>query len=680
VKIRYCQHFDDVFATSVDSQKMPPETLKLHLNFIAYHQLEKGEYDMHSKIAKLACILIIATIFPALVMSSALISAASSSTTATASIEPPSIIDTTLVPGETFVINVSVTDVSDLYTWEIRVYFDINIVNVTDAVYPLDHVFAGKPYIPVTPVVDQDADGWYVSYGCSLVGAAATFTGNGTLGQIEFEVKSIGSCNLQFSRPYGQFTFLLDSNLENIDANLQDGYFSNKLPPPTSKVYVDPSRIVDPLLIPCNNFTVNINIGDATDLYSFEFKLGFDKNILNVVEVLTGDFFPPVVPTVTIDNVVGYMWFSASLSPPESPKNGDGTLAVVKFHVENSGASDLSLYDVQLKDQADQPLPHETSDGYFNNVLLTKLYVDPPEIIDPSLIPPATVDINVTIDDVEGMYGYEFKLGYDENMLVCMGVVINPVLGEINYVPNLNIDNIAGVVWVNVTYYPPANPITTYSPLALATITFRIIAMGSSVLDLYDTSLVDQTGQPIGHEIGDGFIMTLIRDVAIVNVTTSDNVTYQGRMINITVTARNEGKQSETFVVNIYHGTTLIGNHTVTDLAPDYTETTFTFSWDTTNASCCHNYTISAEAPPLPDEIDTADNMFEDGYVKIKMLGDVNGDNKINILDISEAAQAFGSYPGHPRWNPELDLNRDDAVNMRDLSIIARLFGKECGS
>jgi hypothetical protein len=535
-------------------------------------------------------------------------------------------------------------------------------------------------YIPVTPVVDQDADGWYISYGCSLMGAAETFTGNGTMGQIEFEVKSIGSCNLQFSRPYGQFTFLLDSNLENIDANLQDGYFSNKLPPPTSKVYVDPSRIVDPFLVPCSNFTVNINIVNATDLYSFEFKLGFDKSILNVVEALTGDFFPPVVPTVVIDNVVGYVWFSASLSPPESPKSGNGTLAVIKFHVENSGASDLHLYDVQLKDQADQPLPYETFDGYFNNVLLTKLYVDPPEIIDPTLLPPATVDINVTIDDVESMYGYEFKLGYDNDKLICMGVVINPVLGEINYVPNLDIDNIAGVVWVNVTYYPPANPITTNSPIALATITFRIKAMGSSIIDLYDTSLVDQTGQPIVHEIGDGLIMTLIRDVAIVNVTPSENVTYQGEMINITVTVRNEGNQSETFVVNIYHGTTLIGNHTVTDLAPNYTETTFTFGWDTNDAPCCHNYTISATAPPLPDEIDTADNMFEDGYVKIKLMGDVNGDDKIDMRDISEAAQAFGSYPGHPKWNPELDLNRDDNVNMRDLAIIARLFGKECES
>ena len=634
---------------------------------------------MNKEIWKITCTFVIVTIILTSIMTSGVIPFASSSTT-TVSIEPPSIIDTTLVPGETFVINASVTDVVDLFAWQVKIYFDVNVVNVTDVYYPADHVFADKAIMPVTPVVDVDENGTYVWYACTLILVEDVFNGSGTLCQIEFEVKSIGSCNLQFSRPLGMMTFLLDSNLLDILFVVEDGYFSNKLPPPTAKVYVDPSRIVDPFLVPCSNFTVNINISNATDLYSFEFKLGFDKSILNVVEAVLGDFFPPVVPIVAIDNVVGYVWFSASLSPPESPRSGNGTLAVIKFHVENSGASDLHLYDVQLKDQADQSLPYETFDGYFNNVLLTKLYVDPPEIIDPTLLPPATVDINVTIDDVEDMYGYEFKLGYDNDMLICIGVVIHPVLGEINYIPNLHIDNIAGIVWINVTYYPPANPITTYSPIALATITFRMKAVGSSVIDLYDTNLVDQTGQPIVHEVGDGFIMTLIRDVAIVNVTTSENVVYPGWVIDITVVVRNEGKQSETFVVNIYYGTTLIGNHTVTDLAPDYTETTFTFSWDTEDSPPCSNYTISARAPPLPDEIDTADNVFEDGYVKIRLMGDVNGDDLIDMRDISETASAFGSYPGHPRWNPDVDLNRDGLVDMRDLAMVASLFGKECES
>jgi len=56
--------------------------------------------------------------------------------------------------------------------------------------------------------------------------------------------------------------------------------------------------------------------------------------------------------------------------------------------------------------------------------------------------------------------------------------------------------------------------------------------------------------------------------------------------------------------------------------------------------------------------------------------GDLNHDGKVNIRDISIVARAFGSYPGHLRWNPSADINNDNKVNIRDLAIIARNFGK----
>ena len=310
-------------------------------------------------------------------------------------------------------------------------------------------------------------------------------------------------------------------------------------------------------------------------------------------------------------------------------------------------------------------------------VYACRLYVDPPEIIDPNLMPPATINVNITIDDVESMHGYEFKLGYDSDVLICIGVVVHSVLDEPHYIPNVNIDNVAGIIMVNVTYYPPAVPITTDSPGALATITFRIKAMGSSILDLYDTNIVDQTGQPITHEVEDGFVMTLVRDVAIVDVITSRNEVFQGWIVNITVVAKNEGNLTETFDVNLYYGSDLLATYTVTDLDPN-NETTFTFSWDTKDVPPCHNDTISAEAPPIPFEVDTGDNVFEDGYVKIKLEGDIDGDDMVTIADISAAAMAFGSYPGHPRWNPIADLDQDNMISIVDVAVVAVNFGKSC--
>jgi len=48
------------------------------------------------------------------------------------------------------------------------------------------------------------------------------------------------------------------------------------------------------------------------------------------------------------------------------------------------------------------------------------------------------------------------------------------------------------------------------------------------------------------------------------------------------------------------------------------------------------------------------------------------------MKDMSIVAWSFGSYPGHPRWNPEADLDRNGQVNMRDIAIVARNFGQTC--
>lgn len=59
-------------------------------------------------------------------------------------------------------------------------------------------------------------------------------------------------------------------------------------------------------------------------------------------------------------------------------------------------------------------------------------------------------------------------------------------------------------------------------------------------------------------------------------------------------------------------------------------------------------------------------------------LGDLNGDGVVDINDIAVAGLAFGSFPGHPRWNPIVDVNKDNKIDIYDLVIIATNFGKTC--
>ena len=58
------------------------------------------------------------------------------------------------------------------------------------------------------------------------------------------------------------------------------------------------------------------------------------------------------------------------------------------------------------------------------------------------------------------------------------------------------------------------------------------------------------------------------------------------------------------------------------------------------------------------------------------LIEDINYDGKVDMRDVGGAARAFGSYPGHERWEKEADINHDDEIDMRDIGGIARKFGE----
>jgi hypothetical protein len=117
--------------------------------------------------------------------------------------------------GSNVTIAVNVANVTNLYTWQIMLHFNGSIVECAGAWYPDGHVFAGKPFIPVTPDIKEDS----VAIGASLVGSGR-FDGNGTLCLINFTGLTQGSCPLQFDV---EGTFLLDSDLNSIHITIFQG-------------------------------------------------------------------------------------------------------------------------------------------------------------------------------------------------------------------------------------------------------------------------------------------------------------------------------------------------------------------------------------------------------------------------------------------------------------------------
>jgi subtilisin family serine protease len=147
----------------------------------------------------------------------------------------------------------------------------------------------------------------------------------------------------------------------------------------------------------------------------------------------------------------------------------------------------------------------------------------------------------------------------------------------------------------------------------------------------------------------------IVHDVAVLSVFLSSVSVYAGTSVNITVVVSNEGNATETFRVTTYQNDVLIQTRTMNNLAKRG-DKTITFTWNTRGLKELTLHTISAVASKIMNEADTDNNVFVDGRVKIRMLGDINDDDNVNILDVVLAARAYGSKPDRMNWDAFADL------------------------
>jgi pimeloyl-ACP methyl ester carboxylesterase len=162
-------------------------------------------------------------------------------------------------------------------------------------------------------------------------------------------------------------------------------------------------------------------------------------------------------------------------------------------------------------------------------------------------------------------------------------------------------------------------------------------------------------------------------DVAATYIVPSKTVVGQGYSLNVNVTPANLGGFTETFNVTVYANTTAIGTQTVFNLSSGAL-TTLVFTWNTTNCAI-GNYAASALAEPVPNETSTADNNLT-SWITVTILGDIDGNFKVNLADLVALAQAYASRPGDSNWNPNADIDGNGTVGLSDLVVLTQHYGQ----
>jgi len=277
----------------------------------------------------------------------------------------------------------------------------------------------------------------------------------------------------------------------------------------------------------------------------------------------------------------------------------------------------------------------------------TYVWVDPPEVRGVMPTPPSNKFlIKIRVKDAPFTYAWAIFLKW------------NPALFYVNYTKEGDFLKNKGSTAFAYTPWDEANLTGEMSVTCsligslpqeqwasgdglLVSLGFFVTSTGSSVLNLYKTSLYDhiEEGYPAStyYPNKDGFFSNVaVHDVAVTNVTTSLTEVIPGNSVSIDVTVKNEGNFTETFDLAVYADVTVynmtvdwwpdevvVGDEitvgTQTGITLDVGVTTIlSFTWNTTGVAE-GSYTISAKSL-LPDD-DTRDNTFINGKVNLKPLG-----------------------------------------------------------
>jgi thermitase len=470
--------------------------------------------------------------------------------------------------GDRFNVTLMVKNVEDLTGWQVRMFYDDSIINVTrwfEPTWDPEYVFYGSSTMPSPSPPTYVYNHWGPEgsrNGSALVFSGLlpfppeqpSFTGIGKLCIFEFEVKAIPPSNQSYS---------CDLSVDNVDTICFDSeaawsrfdvyengnYWLGFGLPPTP---LPPTAYV----IGAIN-VVNLAPGSSTVLtfnWNTSLVLPHEYRIWAGADVLAGE--------INTDNNVYY----------------DGTLRVLKAPIalfEYSHAGTLLTFDASSSTQGSGYITSYTWDFDDGNITTTAS-----PVITHIYYSDRSYNVTLTIEDSEGLTGSTWKL-----------------------------------------------------------------------------------------------VEALWHDVAVVDVVPYRDWVYETRSVSINVTVANKGDFAENVTVDLYYDVAAGGKiDTMTAVLAPNENITLTFAWITTGVQPDRNYTIAAVATITAD-ITPADNTLAGGNVRVRILGDLNGDGKVDGRDMIITARAFATTPGDLGWNPDADINQDGKIDGRDMILIARNFG-----
>jgi hypothetical protein len=444
-------------------------------------------------------------------------------------------------------------------------------------------------------------------------------------------------------------------------------------------------------------FTVAVKIIDVTDLYGFDLKLRWNTTVLDCVShsvhiprdtYVDGVLWNPVIPVADQVNATAgtYEIAYASLAPAPT-FTGSGTVFTMTFEVkyhpvqpEPDANITLELYSTDLSAPLGVPIDHTAESGtvYLHSLppVSTILFPQPTAFKKSQGV---SFPVNVSVQNVTDLYAFDISLYYNATLLGALSLAEGPFLKSSGSTITIKseINDTEGKVRFALSLMSVPTGVNGSGTLFTITFQSSTLATGESPLSLQDTDLSDSswpTPNPINHAVINGSVTVLLVE------TLTHTVLVGGVPYDFTTTS------SSSVTDFAYNGTQKIISFNATGL-PEVlgftnitipkalltlpTSDTFVVLFDGSAIYCTRtenatHYFLYFTYPHSAHAI----------AIKQTIIGDLNGDRKVNIYDVVTVTAAYDATPADARWNPLADITTPwNKINIYDVVVVTRVYG-----
>jgi parallel beta-helix repeat protein len=166
-------------------------------------------------------------------------------------------------------------------------------------------------------------------------------------------------------------------------------------------------------------------------------------------------------------------------------------------------------------------------------------------------------------------------------------------------------------------------------------------------------------------------------DLSAENASVPPSEIYVGWVFSIDVTVVNSGGFVETFSISAYYGDAVIETRTVSNLTVGESFAAI-MVWNTSSLPPCQARDLKVEISPVPDGTFSGNWTYDFGVRKVKLVGDANGDGRVNVFDTAAIATSFGLRIGEIGYRLNYDMNMDGVINIYDIALTAKNCGRAC--